>query len=373
MRQKEIQNSTVSEKARRYSSIRYSLAIFEAFFLAIFLFFFQLSGFSGVTASYLENAVQYHFIIPLYILVVYAFFYILNLPVSFYSSFMLEHKFGLSKQKAADWIKDELKGFVLLYAIMLILFEVFYFILKTSPQAWWFIVALAWIFFNLIFARLMPVMIIPLFFKYKPLGDENLRNRIKNLAENFNVKVLDVFEIDFSKKTLKANAAFVGCGRARRVILADTLKEKYSYDEIEAVLAHELAHYKLKHLIKLIIINSLVTLVTFFIIYKTSGSVLHFFGLFSLQEVSSMPVVLLYFILFAFVTAPAQNYASRVFERNADKMALEITGLNEAFVSTMEKLASQNLADRKPHPVIKFFFFDHPPIDERIEMAKKSV
>ena len=184
------------------------------------------------------------------------------------------------------------------------------------------------------------------------------------------VKILDVFEIDFSKKTLKANAAFVGIGNTRRVILGDTLKDKYSDDEIEVILAHEFAHYKLKHLLKLILINSLATILAFCVIFKTSGHVLKLFGLSSLSDIAALPAVIMYLVVFGIVMQPFQNYISRHLEKNADKMALSVTGLKGAFVSMMEKLSNQNLADRSPRPIIKFFFFDHPPVDERINMAK---
>lgn len=217
----------------------------------------------------------------------------------------------------------------------------------------------------------MPILIIPLFFKYRALSDNQLRQRILNLAHKMGVKILDVFEIDFSKKTLKANAAFVGMGRTKRVILADTLKDKYTYDEIEVILAHEFAHYRLRHLIKLIFINSITIILSFYLIYKTSDYVLGRFGLFSLSDISGLPIVLMYFVILGMITQPLENYLSRRFERNADLLALKTTDLKEAFISMMDKLSAQNLADRSPAKIIKIFFFDHPPIDERIEMAKK--
>jgi STE24 endopeptidase len=186
------------------------------------------------------------------------------------------------------------------------------------------------------------------------------------------IKILDVFEIDFSKKTTKANAAFVGMGRAKRVILADTLKDKYSHDEIEVILAHEFAHYKLKHLLKLIFVNSLATILVFYFIFKTSTYVLKLFGLASLLDIAALPVVFMYFVIFGIITQPFSNYISRNLERNADVLALKTTGLKEAFVSSMERLFTQNLADRNPHPIIKFFFFDHPPIGERIAIANRD-
>jgi STE24 endopeptidase len=238
-------------------------------------------------------------------------------------------------------------------------------------------------------AKLVPIIVIPLFFKYERISDEVLRERIIKLADKMKVnpvrntkasrknnkisngvKVLDVFQIDFSKKTVKANAAFVGLGATKRVILSDTLKDKYSYDEIEVILAHEFAHYKLRHLVKLLLVNSSAIMLSFYIIFMTNNYVLGIFGLSSLWDIAALPVILMYFVIFGIVMQPFENYISCRFERNADLEALKVTGLKEAFISMMEKLSSQNLADRNPHPIIRFFFFDHPSVDERIAIAK---
>jgi STE24 endopeptidase len=228
-----------------------------------------------------------------------------------------------------------------------------------------------WIFFSLILARVAPLVIIPLFFKYKPVSDNLFGERIRGLARKMNVKILDVFEIDLSKKTRKANAALVGWGAGRRVLLADTLNDKYSHDEIEVILAHEFAHYKLGHLPKLIAINSLGTLLSFFLIFKTCVPVMWFFGVSSFLDIAGFPVIVLYLTLLEVLLQPSAHFVSRAFEKDADVMALEVTGAKDAFISMMEKLSLQNLTDRNPHPVIKFFFFDHPPIEERIALASK--
>ncbi len=154
--------------------------------------------------------------------------------------------------------------------------------------------------------------------------------------------------------------------------MADTLKSKYTYDEIEVILAHEFAHYKLKHLWKLVLTNSCVSIGLFFLIFKTSPFVLKFFNFSKLSDIASLPVIFIYMILFTIFTQPLENWLSRIMERNADKAALVNTGLKGAFISMMEKLASQNLADPKPHWIIKVFFFNHPPVAERIEAAQKS-
>ncbi|MFH1269541.1 MAG: M48 family metallopeptidase [Candidatus Omnitrophota bacterium] len=366
-----LDRDAIFHKAKRYSSLKYALAILDTAYLITLLLVFTGLGISKILAECLSAlSIGYYLVVPLYFLIIFISYYALSFPLNFYSSYILEHKFSLSQQKIGDWAKDQAKGGIIYYLISVILIALFYYIVKHFVYGWWWIVSIAWIFFSLILARLTPIIIIPLFFKYKRLSNEPLRERIMKLAGRMGLKILDVFEIDFSKKTLKANAAFVGMGNTRRVILADTLKDKYSDDEIEVILAHEFAHYKLRHLLKLILINSLATIVAFYFIFKTSNYVLSLFGLSSLSDIAALPVVIMYLVVFGIIMQPFSNYISRQLEKNADKMALSVTGMKDAFILTMDKLATQNLSDRKPHPIIKFLFFDHPPIDERINMAK---
>jgi STE24 endopeptidase len=354
-------------RAKRYSNLQYAFSILGILYLLLLLFSFLGLGLSRPLVSWLSKLTSSKAVVlPLYLLLIFIAYYFLNFPLNFCHSYLLEHKFGLSTQRVGDWFKDQFKATALSYIILLIVFLAFYYIIKHFIHSWWLIISLFWVFFNIVLTKLVPILIIPIFFKYKKLLDESLRLRILKLAEKMKVGVLDCFEIDFSKKTLKANAAFVGIGRSRRVILADTLKDKYTPDEVEVILAHEFAHHRLRHIWKLLAMNSLATVMSFYMIAISSDYVLRFFGLDSLWEIASLPVVLLYFVFLGLLMQPFGNFVSRSLERNADKMALSVTGLKKAFVSMMDKLAEQNLADRSPHPLIKFFFFDHPPIDERI-------
>jgi len=359
----------MADLAKRYSSQKYLLNIIDTFY-SIALILIVLG--SGLCIS-LENFIKVfnlpgYLSIALFLLIILFFYYLLSLPLNFYAGYTLEHKFNLSNQKIGSWWQDQLKSGILGYVISLILISGFYWILIKIEQ-WWLAISIFWILFSVILAKLTPVLIIPLFFKYKKLEDEALRQRIFSLAQKMQIKLLDVFEIDFSKKTLKANAAFTGMGKTKRVILADTLKDRYNHDEVEAILAHEFAHFQLKHILKLIALNSLLTLGLFYLIFITSPYLLGVFRLSSLTQLASLPMVFLYFLIFGIIMQPIEAYVSRRFERQADALALKTTQNKESFISLMDKLAAQNLADRNPNPLIKFFFFDHPPIDERIKSA----
>jgi len=361
----------MSGLAKSYSHQKYALSIIDTIYSIALLLIFLKSGFSLFLEDLLKSfGLPNYLLIAAYLGVILFLYYLLNLPLNFYTSFTLEHKFNLSKQGPRAWVADQLKSGILAYILSGILILSFYWILGRFNQ-WWLVIWIFWVVFSVVLAKLTPVLIIPLFFKYRKLEDEVLRQRIFNLAFKMQIKLMEVLEIDFSKKTLKGNAAFTGMGKTKRVLLADTLRNKYAHDEVEVILAHEFAHYRLKHMIKLIAVNSLVTLGLFYLIFRTSAYTLELFKLDALGQLSSLPLIFLYLIFFGIITQPIEACFSRKFEKDADSLALKVTQNKSAFISLMEKLAAQNLADRNPHPVIKFLFFTHPPIDERIKIAQK--
>ena len=364
-------SARMSWRRQAYSQEKYVVAVVETVYLVLLLLSSLRFGWSRSAAAFLEARIHGPwFSVPVFIAVLSLSYYLLTFPLNLYSSFILEHKYRLSNQSVFSWLRDQAKAGLVAYIIGVFIAFGFYGILATCKDAWWLAAACFWVLCNVLLAKVAPLVIIPLFFKYSPLSDDGLRERIKALATRMGVEILDCYEIDFSKKTLKANAAFVGWGRSRRVLLADTLKGKYSGDEIEVILAHEFAHFRLGHLKKLVVLNAVSTAIVFYLVYLSSAPVLAFFGLGALSEVAALPLVILYFVLFDAVSRPFVNWVSRSFERSADALALRSTGNREAFISMMEKLGTQNLADRSVHPLIKAFFFTHPPVDERIAFAR---
>ncbi len=355
-------------RASRYSRIRYSLAIAEIAWMLALLFAFCRAGWSASLARALGgNGFAGR---AAYLAVAFVLYYVASFPLTFYRSYLLERRYSLSKETLAGWFADQAKAGGVAYCVSLALLFVFYWSLARFPGDWWLPVSLIWFCFNVLLARLAPVLIVPLFFKYTPVTDEKLRSRILILAQRMKVKVIGVFEINMSRTTVKGNAGLIGWGKSRRVVLGDTLKERYSPDEIEVILAHEFAHQKLRHLPALLLLNSLAATACFYLIFATSPWMLGAFGLAGLGETASIPLVASYFVLFGIVTQPLLNFISRRMERSADIAAVEATGMPDAFISSMEKLASQNLSDPAPGRVVKFFFYDHPPVAERIALAR---
>lgn len=353
---------STSNRAKDYCNHRYALVALNLVASLLFLAIFQFSGISSSLKDFaLTVSANYYAALLIYLAIFGASFYIVMFPLDLYGGFILERKFSLSNQSLGAWLKDEAKKALLSSAVFLILIEALYGIVNNIPSGWWVAASLFWIAVSLLLARLFPVIILPLFFKYSPLSKEELRARALGLAEKFHIKVMDVFEIDFSKKTKKANAAVIGWGRSRRIIMADNLVNQFTTEEAVAVLAHEMAHHKLKHVWKLILLGAASTTLFFFILSRIHDGI---------ADISLFPSIYLLFVIYGVIAMPIENAISRKLERDADRMALQMTGAREPFISLMERLAEKNLSDVSPNPVIEFLLFNHPSIAKRIALAR---
>jgi len=215
-------------------------------------------------------------------------------------------------------------------------------------------------------------VLLPLFYKYKPLDRPELKARLLALAEKCGARVVDVFDLQLSAKSKAANAALAGLGRTRRILLGDTLLSRYSEDEIEAVLAHELGHHVHAHLWKLIGAQTGIVFLGFFLADRLLNWGVSAYGFEDHADLAAFPLLALTFAVLAVVLLPAVNSLSRYFEREADRFAAEVTGRPEALASALERLAEQNLADRTPHPVVEFLFYSHPSIGRRVQALGKD-
>jgi STE24 endopeptidase len=247
----------------------------------------------------------------------------------------------------------------------------FYFVLRNTGPYWWALLAFFWILFTLFLSRIMPSFILPLFYKYSDVDDLELKNDISELAKISGIKLLDIYKIDLSAKTKKANAAVIGIGKSRRVVLADTLLHNFSKEEILAVCAHEFGHHKLFHMPKLILFSCFSTALSFYLLNIFMVKIVAFFNASSIYDIAIFPSFLLVLYVVSLLIMPAQNWFSRKMEVQADEFSLKITKNKEAFKSVMEKLGKMNLADVAPPKVFKYLFYSHPPISERIEFADK--
>ena len=309
---------------------------------------------------------------PLFVLVFGGILGALMSPLMHYSSFVLPHRYGLSNQSFKDWVLDGLKGMAIGAPIGLILLEVIYIFLSSFPQTWWLWVAGFLLVFNVLLSNLAPVLIMPLFNKFIPLGDEHaeLAQRLIQLAERAKTKVGGVFKFDMSKRTKAANAALTGIGNTRRIILGDTLINEFTPDEIEAVLAHELGHHVNRDIPLMMAIGTISTLVSLYVASLALDWAVGFAGFSGPADPAAFPALSLILTLYGLLTQPLDNAFSRWRERLADRYSLESTNKPEAFASAMTRLANQNLGEVDPEKWVVFLFYSHPPLEERITLAR---
>jgi STE24 endopeptidase len=311
-------------------------------------------------------------LVPVFVFIFGGIYFLIDLPLSFYSGFILPHRFDQSTQTLKDWILDQIKGMLVGVPIGLILLELLYLALRVTGNLWWLWAVGGLLVFNVLLSNLAPVLIMPIFNKFVPLGEEHkdLAERLLKLADRAHTKVRGVYKFDMSRRTKSANAALTGIGNTRRIVLGDTLINEFTSDEIETVLAHELGHQVHRDILLLITFGTLSTLIGFYLASLAMGWSVNFFGFTSVSDVAAFPALGLILGIYGFLTSPIDNAISRWRERLADQYALQSTGMNEAFASAFVRLANQNLGEVDPEKWVVFMFYSHPPLADRIDRAK---
>jgi STE24 endopeptidase len=294
-----------------------------------------------------------------------------GLPIDFIRGFRLEHRYGLSNLTLHAWVKDQVKGFAVGGALAVFALECLYWTMRRWPEHWWVIAAVIFVGFFVLLASLAPVLIFPIFFKFKPLENPSLQERLLELSRRAGTRVKGVFEWKLSEKTKKANAALVGLGNTRRIILADTLLQGFSEEEVEAVLAHELGHHVERHVFKGMALQVACTFLGFYLVRIVLMRFGGDFGFTGPADIANLPLLALTATALSLVLLPLVNAHSRHMERQADAYALRAIGSKSAFVTSMEKLAELNMAEQNPHPWVEFIFHNHPSIEKRIAFAEK--
>ena len=360
-----------SPEARRYNKIHRWLGIADFVIGTAFLVLLLFTGWTGWLRDLALRRGFQNYTLALF---VYLFFLLLISKVlGFgldYYGFLLERKFQLSTQKVRSWLWDEVKGFLVGLLLGGIVVELLYFTIRQSPQHWWVITWILFMGLFILLAQLAPVVLFPIFYKFEPLDNEDLRRRLVLLSSRAGTHVRGVYRWKLSEKSKKANAALTGMGSTRRIILADTLLDNYAPEEIEAVLAHELGHHVHRHLLKGIFVQAGTLLLGLW----AANWVLHYavdHQMFEeLSDFANLPLLAITATALSLLLMPALNAYFRFNERQADRYAFESIASVEPFISSMNKLAQQNLAERTPSKWIEVLFHSHPAISKRVAAAK---
>ncbi len=295
---------------------------------------------------------------------------LLTLPLDLTRGYWLPKRFGLLHQPLGRWCWDRVKAGAIGGTLALLALEVVYGLLCISA-AWWFWAALILFAGSLLLTLVVPVWIVPLFYRLVPLEDAALKERLLDLARRVGVAVIGVWVADQSRKSRTANAALTGLANTRRIILFDTLVTHFTPDEIESVLAHELGHHVHGDVRRGLLIQGAILLATFWATNQLLRIGSDWFGLGGPADPAGLPLLALILLLLGLVATPLTNGFSRWMELQADTFALKITRNPQAFIGAMDRLASLNLAERRPHRVKEFFLYSHPSINRRIERAQQ--
>jgi len=299
---------------------------------------------------------------------------IVSIPFSLYKNFNIENRYGFNTMTGRLWLSDLAKSCIISTILLTIVVASALYLVSISPEWWWLWVWLVFLLFSIFLMYISPYVIEPLFFKFEPVQSEGLEDEIRVLVEKAGLKVDNVFQVDASKRSKHSNAYFSGIGRVKRIVLFDTLLESMSRSEILAVLAHEVGHWKKKHVLKRIVLTEMVALGAFFLAFKLlawDGLP----GVVGLHQGSFyVRFIILGFLgsLLMFPLTPALSFLSRRHEWQADSFACRLTGRPLDLAAALIKLSKENLANLHPHPLYAAFYYSHPPVVERVRRLQEQ-
>jgi STE24 endopeptidase len=296
--------------------------------------------------------------------------HVIELPFAWYQGFWLERRYGLSTQILPHWLADHVKAAVASVGVMVAGLSAIYLAMRWTPAWWWAVSAALFVVAMVGLARLAPVLILPVFYRVRPLSRPELSARLMALGARAGAPVIGAYEWALGGHTRKANAALAGIGRSRRILISDTMLDAYSEDEIEVILAHELSHHVHHDLWRGMALQAATIVAGFYVAAAVLEWAVPWLGLRGITDVAGAPVLLLVAGVFSFAMLPLGNAMSRAQERRADRFALGLTRNPAAFVTAMRRLSQQNLAEEQPSRLARWLFYSHPPMRERIAAAQ---
>jgi len=358
------------EKAKVYEWAGRKLGLWGMLVSAVFNLIFYFTGLSSLIANW--NVVSSVILIFIIYMLIYAGIQeVIGLPLSYISGFVIEKNYGFSNQTRREWFKEHLKSFIVSLVLSIIIFGALLIIFQRFGNSWWLVASCFMVFFSVVISIIFPVWIMPIFHKYEPIEDEELKDSLRGILESGGLKIKGFFREDTSRKTTKENAMLAGLGKTKRVILTDNIINNMKLDEIRTVLAHEVGHYKRAHMLKMIFTGLFFNLFSFYVLHLTFTALFPAFLTSIRANITLLPIFLLFLSLIDLTFLKIlQNALVRLFENQADTEALKLTGDTEAFKRTMAGLANRNLSNAYPNFWVKLIYYSHPPIGERLERAE---
>ena len=355
-------------KANRFARISRRLSFFKALLFTALLILLTFSGFSSKIIIYLDLPLITSAIV--YALILTVAYLVLVTPLDTYKGFVLARRYGLSTQSFGNWLGGYIQSVLLVSILVIAVVVAVYWAISVLPEIWWLLVWGILMVVSLLLNLLLPGIIIPRFYETRPLDDEDLRQRFYALVKKAGVSVKGIYTIKFSSKRTTANAALVGIGGSKRILLSDTLLADYPVEEIEAVIAHELGHLKNRDGAGIFLFQALIIFACLWITAVSVGDLAVPLGYSGIGDVALLPLLALVFAIINTVFTPVSNAVMRSFETAADDFAIRLTGNPSAYISMITKLMRQNLAEVNPPLWVEFLLYDHPGYYRRISYAK---
>jgi STE24 endopeptidase len=310
--------------------------------------------------------------VPIHVGVLTLLLALASMPLAYYGGFVVGHRYGLSTQTVGGWLADWLKSTMLVVLLSTAGASLFYLTIWAAPSIWWLLFWLEAMAAMIVLTFVAPYVIVPLFFKPKPVEDPGLVMMIEDLVRRAGTTVAGISQLDFSRRTQEANAAVIGFGRSRRVVLGDTLLRSFTPSEIRAVVGHELDHHVHRDVIKLLAVQAVIMALGIGLAAVLGDSMLRLLDAEPLEAPSSYPLLVLAVSVFGLLSLPAVNAFARSVEAAADSYAFQLLGDGRPFAAAMRRLADQNLAEERPPRWAEILLYSHPPIWQRVERAEAA-
>jgi STE24 endopeptidase len=365
-------DTTKRSIAEKYENVKLKLDLVNGTLvpIAICVILF-LSGDSVVLSTLLKSVTDSYWVsLWLYLVVFVIILQLVALPLSFYSGFIVDHKFSLSTQTLQGWIVDELKGLGVELVFVILAGSVLYYLMG-SLSLWWIAAAAIFAIFSIILSIILPFVILPIFYKVSPLSDIDLREDLLRMSNKFGARNVDrVLVADESRRSIRANAFFSGVGKSRSIVLFDTLLSNFTHREITTVVAHELGHYVNKDIWTEALVSGVLIIPPFYVADYVLRSAVAAFSLPNVTDPAGIPLIFAVLIGISFILQPISNWLSRIVETKADEFALKAADDSEAQASAERRLADLSLSVDSPSRLVELIFYTHPPSSKRVQLAE---
>ena len=363
--------SNIEKKTTLYTKVKSNFYQLEIIFDMIVLMILLNSDFLGIYYQFFFESEpiknQDPWLNAAFVFIFFTMYQMISIPFEIYKTFKIESIFGFNQTTLSLWIKDKIKGLLLSMILMYPLLVGIMSLLNTLGTYWWVVAFILVCLFQFVLQLIFPKMILPLFNKLTPLPKGSLKKKLFTLAEKTHFHSKEILMMDGSKRSTHSNAFFTGMGKYKRIVLFDTLLNQLNSAQVEAVLAHEIGHYKKKHLIKSLFVSIFLGFLMFYVLdYLTFHSIFNpSFNLPQGHFSSTFIIFILIFQVVSFLLSPFINFFSRKNEYEADAFATKILKTPKALIQALHILSEKNLSNPKPHPFYSLFYNSHPTVLER--------